>query len=148
MSWIPSLSSLSNSVSNWVEGAVDRVSLVTLVYPVAAPELGASGPGGSVHDDPAVAVAATWETSNDGDDADADLDRDGGSSDDGGDLGDLEDPLGAQAAAAAQRARRRREPYPEAALPELTYRREMSLHFNGGEIELRHFSHAHTKREK
>ena len=35
-------------------------------------------------------------------------------------------------------------PYPEAALPELTYRREMSLHFNGGEIELRHFSHAHT----
>ena len=35
-------------------------------------------------------------------------------------------------------------PYPEAALPELTYQREMSLHFNGGEIELRHFSHAHT----
>ena len=35
-------------------------------------------------------------------------------------------------------------PYPEAALPELTYQREMSLHFNGGEIELQHFSHAHT----
>ena len=35
-------------------------------------------------------------------------------------------------------------PYPEAALPELTYQREMSLHFNGGEIELRHFSRAHT----
>ena len=35
-------------------------------------------------------------------------------------------------------------PYPEAALPELTYQREMSLHFNGGEIELKHFSHAHT----
>ena len=35
-------------------------------------------------------------------------------------------------------------PYPEAALPELTYQRAMSLHFNGGEIELRHFSHAHT----
>lgn len=35
-------------------------------------------------------------------------------------------------------------PYPEAALPELTYQREMSLHFNGGEIELRHFSDAHT----
>ena len=35
-------------------------------------------------------------------------------------------------------------PYPKAALPELTYQREMSLHLNGGEIELRHFSHAHT----
>ena len=35
-------------------------------------------------------------------------------------------------------------PYPEAALPQLTYQREMSLHFNGGEIELQHFSHAHT----
>lgn len=126
MSWIPSLSSLSNSVSNWVEGAVDRVSLVTLVYPVAAPELGASGPGGSAHDDPAVAVAATWATANDDDDDDdADFDRDRGSSDGGGDLGDLEDPLGAQAcgggggsaAAATQRVRRRREPYPEAVLP-------------------------------
>ena len=35
-------------------------------------------------------------------------------------------------------------PYPDAALPELTYRQTMSVHFNGGEIELRHFSPAHT----
>ncbi|MDG2460644.1 MAG: MBL fold metallo-hydrolase [Luminiphilus sp.] len=36
------------------------------------------------------------------------------------------------------------KPYPAAALPRMTYTQEMSLHFNGGTIELRHFSPAHT----
>lgn len=35
-------------------------------------------------------------------------------------------------------------PYPENALPEITFKSEMSLHFNGGEIEVLHFSSAHT----
>ena len=35
-------------------------------------------------------------------------------------------------------------PYPADALPELTFRHDMALHFNGGEIELMHFSPAHT----
>ena len=35
-------------------------------------------------------------------------------------------------------------PYPEDALPEITFKNEMSLHFNGGEIEILHFSSAHT----
>lgn len=35
-------------------------------------------------------------------------------------------------------------PYPADALPELTFKHDMALHFNGGEIELRHFSSAHT----
>lgn len=35
-------------------------------------------------------------------------------------------------------------PYPQDALPEITFKSEMSLHFNGGEIEVLHFSSAHT----
>lgn len=35
-------------------------------------------------------------------------------------------------------------PYPSDALPELTFTQDMALHFNGGEIELMHFSAAHT----
>ena len=35
-------------------------------------------------------------------------------------------------------------PYPADALPELTFKQDMALHFNGGEIELVHFSPAHT----
>ena len=35
-------------------------------------------------------------------------------------------------------------PYPQDALPKITFKSEMSLHFNGGEIEVLHFSSAHT----
>ena len=35
-------------------------------------------------------------------------------------------------------------PYPADALPKLTFRQDMALYFNGGEIELVHFSPAHT----
>ena len=41
-------------------------------------------------------------------------------------------------------AKYQQPPYPEDALPELTFKHDMALHFNGGEIELRHFSAAHT----
>ena len=36
------------------------------------------------------------------------------------------------------------QPYPTEALPELTYQQEMVVHFNSGEVVLRHFSPAHT----
>ena len=41
-------------------------------------------------------------------------------------------------------ARYQQPPYPADALPELTFKHDMALHFNGGEIELMHFSPAHT----
>ena len=41
-------------------------------------------------------------------------------------------------------AQYQQQPYPANALPELTFKHDMALHFNGGEIELRHFSPAHT----
>ena len=41
-------------------------------------------------------------------------------------------------------AKYQQPPYPGDALPELTFERDMAIHFNGGEIELRHFSPAHT----
>ena len=41
-------------------------------------------------------------------------------------------------------ARYQQPPYPADALPELTFKYDMALHFNGGEIELMHFSPAHT----
>jgi len=36
------------------------------------------------------------------------------------------------------------EPYPEVALPSITYDDEMNIHFNGENIELEHFSEGHT----
>ena len=41
-------------------------------------------------------------------------------------------------------ARYRQEPYPEGALPTLTYARRMQLHFNGEQIDLIHAGPAHT----
>ena len=41
-------------------------------------------------------------------------------------------------------AQYQQQPYPADALPELTFKHDMALHFNGGEIELKHFSPAHT----
>ena len=41
-------------------------------------------------------------------------------------------------------ARYRQEPYPEEALPTLTYARRMQLHFNGEQIDLIHSGPAHT----
>lgn len=41
-------------------------------------------------------------------------------------------------------ARYRQDPYPEEALPTITYTRGMRLHFNGGQIDLVHAGPAHT----
>jgi len=37
-----------------------------------------------------------------------------------------------------------KEPYPEKALPSITYQKEMTLHFNNEEIGLRHYAGGHT----
>jgi len=41
-------------------------------------------------------------------------------------------------------AKYRQQPYPEKALPVLTYDHGMQIHFNGGEIDLKNFASAHT----
>ena len=41
-------------------------------------------------------------------------------------------------------AKYKQQPYPEKALPVLTYDHGMQIHFNGGEIDLKNFASAHT----
>lgn len=41
-------------------------------------------------------------------------------------------------------AKYRQQAYPEIALPALTYDDRMQIYFNGGQVDLMHFSHAHT----
>ena len=41
-------------------------------------------------------------------------------------------------------AKYKQQPYPDKALPVLTYDHGMQIHFNGGEIDLKNFASAHT----
>jgi glyoxylase-like metal-dependent hydrolase (beta-lactamase superfamily II) len=41
-------------------------------------------------------------------------------------------------------AKYKQQPYPDKALPVLTYNHGMQIHFNGGEIDLKNFASAHT----